>query len=88
MKQAQGVVITAVERGSPADEVGLRRGDVILEIDRKTIHNLPEYRQAITALKKGGSSLLLVQRGQTTSFVALKIPKFFPMSGARDILHE
>ena len=75
MKQAQGVVITAVERGSPADEVGLRRGDVILEIDRKTIHNLPEYRQAITALKKGGSSLLLVQRGQTTSFVALKIPK-------------
>jgi serine protease Do len=69
MKRAQGVVITAVERGSPADEAGLGRGDVILEIDRKTIHNLSEYRQAIATLKKGASSLLLVQRGQTTSFV-------------------
>ena len=45
LKQAQGVVITAVERRSPADDAGLRRGDVILEIDRKTVRNLSEYRQ-------------------------------------------
>ena len=35
LKRAQGVVITAVERGSPADDAGLRRGDVILDIDRE-----------------------------------------------------
>jgi predicted metalloprotease with PDZ domain len=40
LKQAQGVVITAVERRSPADDAGLRRGDVILDIDRKTVRNL------------------------------------------------
>ena len=75
LKRAQGVVITAVERGSPADDAGLRRGDVILEIDRKTVRNLAEYRHAIAGLKQGESSLFLVQRGQITSFVALRIPK-------------
>jgi serine protease Do len=75
LKQAQGVVITAVDRGSPADDAGLRHGDVILEINRKTVQNLSDYRQGIASLKKGESSLLLVQRGQATSFVALRIPK-------------
>ncbi|HEY7319010.1 MAG TPA: DegQ family serine endoprotease [Candidatus Binatia bacterium] len=75
LKRAQGVVITAVERGSPADDAGFRRGDVILEIDRKTIGNVSDYREAIVDLKKGASYLFLLQRGQTTSFVALKIPR-------------
>jgi hypothetical protein len=51
-----------------------------LEIDRKTIHNLSEYRQAIATLKKGASLLLLVQRGQTAFFVALRTPKETPPS--------
>ncbi len=75
LKRAQGVVITAVERGSAADDAGLRRGDVILEIDRETVGNLTEYRHAIAGLKKGESSLLLVQRGQNTSFVVLRVPR-------------
>jgi serine protease Do len=75
LKRAQGVVITAVERGSPADDAGLRRGDVILDIDRKTVRNLSDYREAIAGLKKGSSCLFLLQRGQATSFVALKIPR-------------
>jgi serine protease Do len=75
LKQAQGVVITAAERGSPADDAGLRRGDVILEIDAKPVQNLSDYRAAIATLKQGQASLLLVQRGQSTSFVALRLPK-------------
>lgn len=75
LKGAQGVVITAVERGSAADDAGLRRGDVILEIDRETVRNLADYRHAIAGLKKGESSLFLVQRGQSTSFVALRVPR-------------
>jgi serine protease Do len=74
IEKAQGVVVTAVQRGSPADEAGLRRGDVILEIDRKPVRNLSDYRNAVNGLKKGESALCLVQRGQNTSFVALKIP--------------
>ena len=75
LKEVQGVVITAVERGSPADDAGLRRGDVILEINRETVRNLADYRHAIAGLRKGEPSLLLVQRGQSTSFVALRVPR-------------
>jgi serine protease Do len=74
IERAQGVVVTAVQRGSPADDAGLRRGDVILEIDRKPVRNLSDYRNVVSGLKKGESALFLVQRGQNTSFVALKIP--------------
>jgi len=75
LKRAQGVVITAVERGSPADDAGLRRGDVILEIDGKIVRNLSEYRQAIAGLKTGELFLFRVQRGQSTTFVTLRIPR-------------
>jgi serine protease Do len=74
VERAQGVVVTSVERGSPADDAGIRRGDLILEIDRKPVKNLSDYRNAVSGLKKGESALFLVQRGQNTSFVALKIP--------------
>jgi serine protease Do len=74
LDRVQGVVVTSVERGSPADNAGLRRGDVILEIDRKPVRTLSEYHNMIAGLKQVGSALFLVQRGQTTSFVALKLP--------------
>lgn len=75
LKRAQGVVITAVERGSPGDDAGLRHGDVVLEIDRKAIRNLSEYRQAIAGLRRGELSLFLVQRGEIATFVTLRIPR-------------
>lgn len=74
IEKMQGVVITAVVSGSPAEDAGLRRGDVILQIDRKSIRNVADYKNAMGALKKGESTLFLVQRGPTTSFIAFKVP--------------
>ncbi len=75
LERAEGVVITMVELGSPAEEAGLRRGDVILEIDRKSIRKLSDYQKAITKIKKGKGVLFLVRRGETTLFLALKTPE-------------
>ena len=72
LERAEGVVITAVEPGSPGGEAGLRRGDVILEIDRKPVRNLADYRKALGESKKGKGSLFLVRRGESTLFLALK----------------
>jgi serine protease Do len=72
LDRAEGVVITMVEPGSPAEEAGLRRRDVILEIDRKSIRKLSDYQKAITKIKKGKGILFLVRRGETTLFLALK----------------
>jgi len=75
LERAEGVVITMVERGSPAEEAGLRPRDVILEIDRKSIRKLSDYQKAITKIKKGKGVLFLVRRGETTLFLALKTPE-------------
>ena len=72
LEKADGVVVTAVEPGSAADEAGIRRGDVILEVDRKPIRNLDEYKKSISGMRKGKGVLFLVRRGDNTLFLALK----------------
>ena len=67
-----GVVVTSIEPGGPGNEAGFRPRDVILEIDRQSIGNLKDFRNATTKIKKGKSILFLVQRGETTLFLAVK----------------
>jgi Do/DeqQ family serine protease len=42
----RGVVVLSVEEGSPADELGLQEGDVILEINRKKIETIKDFEKA------------------------------------------
>ncbi len=68
----EGVVVSEVEPGSSADDAGLRRGDVILEVNRKPVDGLRSYRKALGEVGAGKAILLLVQRGGNTIFVPLK----------------
>jgi serine protease Do len=70
-EDVKGVVVSSVESGSSADEAGMRRGDVILEVNREQVKDLPSYRKALKA-SKGKSVLFLVRRGENTIFMALK----------------
>jgi serine protease Do len=72
LEKTDGVVVSAVDPGSAADEAGIRRGDVILEVDRKSIRSIDEYKKAIAGIRKGKGVLLLVRRGENTLFLALK----------------
>jgi serine protease Do len=69
----KGVVVTDVAPGSVADEVGFRQGDVILEINRRPIKSIKDYRNEVNKLEKGKSTLFLVKRGENTIYAALKI---------------
>jgi serine protease Do len=73
-KALKGVVVTQVEPGGPAAEAGLRRGDVILEVNRKPVKNAAAYQKAVHETGKGKSLLFLVRRGDNTIFLALKPP--------------
>jgi len=72
LEKVEGVVVTAVEPGSAGDDAGIRRGDVILEVDRKAVRSLDEYKKAVAAVRKGRGVLFLVRRGESTIFLALK----------------
>ncbi|MFQ5457333.1 MAG: DegQ family serine endoprotease [Myxococcota bacterium] len=66
-----GVLVAQVAPGSPAADAGLRPGDVIREVNRKTIKNPDEFARA---LDKGDSksALLLVERGGQSVYMALQ----------------
>ncbi|MFQ5668741.1 MAG: PDZ domain-containing protein, partial [Candidatus Binatia bacterium] len=67
----RGVVITAVVPDSPADDAGLRPGDVILQVDRRSVHNRADYQKAVARAGNAPRLLLLVQRQGRAVFVAL-----------------
>jgi serine protease Do len=66
-----GVVVSGVEPGGLADRAGLRRGDLILEADRRPVAGIPDLARAFESAGEDGT-LLLVQRGDTTVFVMLE----------------
>lgn len=72
LDKAQGLVITAVQPDSAAAEAGLQSGDVIVEINRQPVKSLTDYRREMTRNENAKSVLLLVQRGQSNLFLALK----------------
>jgi serine protease Do len=67
----EGVVVTRVEEGSPAEDAGLRRGDVIREINRRPIRSLADFEKAAQAVRPGEPITLRVQRGRASLYVAL-----------------
>jgi len=62
----RGVVVLGVEEGSPAEDIGLQEGDVILEINRKKIETIKDFEKAIKDISlEKGMVLRLHRRGNT-----------------------
>ena len=66
LKSSQGIIITGVEKGSPADKAGLESRDVLLEMNGKKIESYDSFRNDIAVLKPGSDlKLLVLQNGET-----------------------
>ena len=65
-----GVVVTSVSPGSPAEDSGVRRGDVILEVNRSEVNDVQDLREQLADADTG--ALLLIRRGDATIFVPVK----------------
>ncbi|MBN2467552.1 MAG: Do family serine endopeptidase [Deltaproteobacteria bacterium] len=58
-----GVVISRVKPDSRADRVGIKPGDVVLQMNEVTIHSLNDFRTAAAKGLQKETMLLLIQRG-------------------------
>ena len=75
VEAGSGVVVTDVAPGGPAASAGIRPGDIISEVNRKKVTDIGSYRNALAGSKPGDAVLFLVKRGDSSSFIAVKIPE-------------
>jgi serine protease Do len=88
-----GVLVDSVDRGSPADRVGLRGGDILLAIDGVKVdgrfpEQLPPIQNMIASEPVGASVKLTVKRGTQTTDYTLVTEKLESRVGEEWVLEK
>jgi serine protease Do len=71
--RTQGAIVLEVTPGEPADEAGLRRGDVIVSVNGRSVAGVAELESEIERLRSEGLARLRVWRGTGYLFVILRL---------------
>lgn len=79
MPAGKGVIVQDVKVGSFAEDVGLNRGDVILEVNKQPVNSEDDFAKVESSLKSGQDVVFLVRpRGATrqdgSAFLAGTLP--------------
>ncbi len=61
--EVKGLLLSGVIGGGPAEQAGLQKGDVIIEIAGQTIANIYDYTYALDVLKIGQPAKVVYMRG-------------------------
>jgi serine protease Do len=71
LEKQEGILISDVVKGSPADKAGLKQGDIILSYDGKPAKNVTKFRNDIAMMNPGSDIKLKVLRnGKTVNITA------------------
>ncbi len=70
---SRGVLITQVERGSPADKAGIKPGDVLLSVNGRPLTDTTMMLNLVAALPPGQEASLKLTRNQAESELAVTI---------------
>jgi len=65
--QGKGVIVQEVKPSSFADDAGLSRGDVILEINKQPVNSVADFNRVQAALQSGQDVAFLVRQGRGRS---------------------
>jgi len=67
------VVVTDVVEGGPAEQAGVARGDIILELNQRPVASPSDLVAIVDKMKEGEMALLRIRRGPTSAFVAVPV---------------
>lgn len=62
-EDTQGVVVTGVNPDSKAAEADIRQGDILIEINRKPVTSLEDYKNQLRKIDEGDTVQMLLRRG-------------------------
>ena len=68
----QGVVITEVENGSPAQRAGLTPRDVLLQVNRRPVASVADAARELGRVTSGSTAFLLILRNGQEQFVTVR----------------
>jgi len=73
LDRPRGALVSAVEEGGPAEQAGVKPGDVVLELDDKPIEQSNELSNAIAKIKPGTDTRLSVWRAGKVRELTVRI---------------
>ena len=74
-RDVHGAVVEQVQPGSSADNAGLQRGDVIIEVNRHKVESAADVQQELGKVSKGQDALILVWSNGGNTFRVLHSPE-------------
>lgn len=76
LKEVAGVLVATVEKESPAEKAGLKKGDVILEFNSEKVPNVSKFRIAVATAKIGVDIPVKIVRDDKEQILKVKLDPF------------
>jgi len=76
LKEAQGALVAAIEKGSPAEKAGMQPGDVILKFEGKRVPNSSELPRMVGATKPGSKTKVEVWRNRAVKELSITLAEW------------
>lgn len=73
IKDGGAIMVTGVDEMSPASRENIRKGDIILEVNRKRVSSVEEMATLLKDIRRGEPVILLLKRNSGYVFVSLKV---------------
>ena len=67
------MVIVKIDPYSIAEDAGLKKGDVIQEINKKRIDSAGDFNKVRKSIREGDTALLFINRNGNKFYITLKI---------------
>ena len=68
-----GVIVAEIDPDGVAADAGIQQGDIIISVNRKKVASPADYSRAMKEADQNGSVAILIKRGESSIYFALKI---------------
>ena len=75
LPDAEGVAVTSVEAGSPAEAAGISTGDVIEKVGKTKVTSVEEFRKALDDVSLSDGVVMLVRNAAGARFLVIQVEK-------------